>query len=197
MADTMKRLGLWVLGQVLPREEVFDYHVRHMARGVTYLVCGGMIIAAIFLSVLGLMFAALMNQGMTMLLAGVITGVFAVLGAIICFQLADKSLSRASKLTEELNVGTPQLPTVQGSVDLQEGLYTIVNAFVDGIKGDPVRESQQEYNALVERLAALEMELELAVAEEEARQRVEREYDVDKDIIHFRPRRPNGDNEAI
>lgn len=189
MVDTMKRLGLWVLGQMLPREEVFDRHIRHMARGVTFLVCGGMIVASVFLAILGMLYIGLVEQGLSAVLAAAITGIVALLGSVICFQMADKSLTKASKLTEELNVSTPSLPKLEANVDLQEGAAVLINAFLDGIRTpSSTAYHTKKHEELVERLEMLQAELEAELAAQEDIVRVEKEYDSDKDIIHFRPK---------
>lgn len=192
MADTMKRIALWVLGLTLPREEVFDRHVRALARGVTYLVCGGVIITAIFLALLGALYMMLLDQGLSATSAGGITGIVALLGAAICFLLADKSLSKASRLTDELRVASPSLPKLEASIDLQTAATTLVNAFIDGFRGrtgTPYQKHKHLQEDLFERLERLEAELEEAAAKE----RVEREYDESKDIIRFRPRQTRRD----
>lgn len=192
MADTMKRIALWALGQMLPREEVFDRHIRNMARGVTYLVCGGMIIAAVFLALVGAMYFALIAQGLSIVLSAAITGIVALLGAVVCFLLADKSLSRAAKLTDELTMKPPKLPTLEGSVDLQQGAIALASAFLDGFTERPDTPYQRrKHDALVARLEELEAELEAELAAQEAEE--EREEVLlgnEKDIIHFRARTP-------
>ena len=195
----MKKIALWVLGQMLPREEVFDRHIRHLARGVTYLVCGGVVITAIFLALLGALYMALVDQGLSTALAGTLTGIVALLGAAVCFLLADKSLSRASKLTDELKVGTPTLPKIEATLDLQEAANTLLNAFIDGVRGragTPYQKHKRLQEDLFERLERLEAELEAELEEEAANHRVEREYDENKDIIRFRPRHTRRDEEA-
>lgn len=172
--NTMKRIGLWALGSMLPKEQVFDRHIRHMARGVTFLVCGGMIIAAAFLAALAGLYMSLITQGMTVAASVAITGVIALLGAAVCFLLADRALGRASRLTDELKVSTPSLPHIKADIDLQEGANVLVNAFLDGfLHRPPMRPRPQADLFDDEDIAELHIERE--------------EYD-DKDIIRFRPR---------
>lgn len=190
MADTMKRIALWVLGQMLPREEIFDYHIRHMARGVTYLVCGGMIIAALFLAAVGALYFALVAHGLSVPLAASMTTVMALMGAAVCFLLADKSLSRAAKLTEQLTVKPPKLPPLEANIDLQQGAVTLVNAFLDGLRGRmDTSHHHRRHRELLARLEELEAELEAEIAAQEALAEAEaKRKEGDKDIIHFRPR---------
>lgn len=196
MADTMKRIALWALGQMLPREEVFDHHIRNMARGVTYLVCGGMIIASVFLALVAAMYFALVAQGLSIALSATITGIVALLGAAVCFLLADKSLSRAAKLTDELTVKPPKLPTLEASVDLQQGAVALASAFIDGLTGRPDTPYQRrKHEALLARLEELEAELEAELAAQETAEEFEEELEEEllgneKDIIHFRARTP-------
>jgi phosphate/sulfate permease len=180
MDNTIKRLGLWALGALLPRQQVFDRHVRHMARGVTYLVCGGMIVAAVFLALLAGTYVMLVEQGLSVAVSVAITTVLALLGAAICFLLADRSLSRASQLTEELKLTPPPLPKVKADVNLQEGASVLVNAFLDGFRHPhryrPHSRDQADLFGYDEDETIGELHLQN-----------EREYD-DKDIIRFRPR---------
>lgn len=185
MADTMKRLALAAIGTLLPKQDVFDKHVRHMARGVTFLVCGGMIIAALFLATLAGIYMAMLEQGLSVAVAAAITGTVALLGAIVCFLLADRALNRASHLTEELKVTAPPLPKINANIDLQEGATVLFNAFMDGFHTP--RNTQEDLfdyaEALRAEVKALRRELDAKSAVN-----VERQYDEDKDIIRFRPR---------
>jgi hypothetical protein len=181
MSDTMKRVGLWALGAMLPKEQVFARHIRHMARGVTYLVCGGMIIAAAFLAALAGLYIALVDQGLTVAAAVGITGIIALLGATLCFLLAERALDRASRLTEELKISAPSLPNLRADIDLQEGANVLAHAFLDGLLRRPPYRSHAQADLFEERMAG--------------KSEREREYEHDKDIIRFRPRRSH--DEAI
>lgn len=182
--DTMKRIALWALGAMLPREQVFDRHIRHMARGVTLLVCGGMIVAAVFLAALAGLSMMLVESGLSTGAAVAITAVIALLGATVCFLLADRSLNRASKLTEELKVSPPKLPRIEADLDLQEGANILVHAFLDGLLP---RRSGRRYTAQKD-LFDYEMDEEIGDVHLRGNVHVEREYDEEKDVIHFRPR---------
>lgn len=185
-ADIMKRLGLWAMGALLPREQVFDRHLRHMARGVTFLVCGGMIIAAVFLASLAGLTMLLAESGLSTPAAVSITAVIALLAAAVCFLLADRALGRAAHLTEELKMSPPALPRIEAELDLQEGANILLHAFLDGLL--PRRKSRR-YEAQRDLFDDDRADEDIADIHLRGNGHVEREYDADKDIIHFRPRR--------
>lgn len=176
MSDTAKRLGLWALGRVLPRRQEVAFHVRHFAQGLVWFICGGMLLAAVFLAVLAVAYLALVAEGLSVAAAGTIVGVVAVLAMAICFLQAVRSFDKAAAIAENLHLRPPALPRIQADLDLQEGVSVLFNAFMDGLRGHERTERGKK----------------AATAEEEetilSRVEVEREYDVEKDIIRFRPR---------
>ncbi|MCH2546931.1 MAG: phage holin family protein [Alphaproteobacteria bacterium] len=181
MANTIKRIGYWAIGALLPNQEVFNNHIRNMARGVMFLVCGGMIIAALFLATLAGVYALLLEQGLSVLTSAVLTAVIALMGAALCFLMAERSLNRASRLTEELKITPPSLPTVKADIDMQEGVSVLFNAFIDGFRG-----RGEVYRAQAD-LFDYEDE-DIADVHIRHKSRHEHYYDDDKDIIRFRPR---------
>lgn len=184
MDNTVKRIGLWALGALLPRPQVFDRHIRHMARGVTYLVCGGMIIAAIFLALLAAVYGVLIEQGLSVATSAAITITMALLGAIICFLMADRALNRAAHLPEELKMASPALPKIEADLDLQEGASVLLHAFLAGFRGSrPSRRSRVQADLFDD-----DEDKNVAEVHVRTESRVERDYDEDKDIIRFRPR---------
>lgn len=175
MSDTLKRIGLWTLGRMLPRRRVFAGHIRHLAHGVAWFVCGGVLLAAVFLAVLAGTYSALIVQGISAVIAAVIVGVVAILAGALCFLMAERSLDKAASITDELQMHAPSLPRIQADLDLQEGVTVLFRAFMDGLRGED-HERKKKATAMEEEETIL------------SRVEVEREYDAEKDIIRFRPR---------
>ena len=188
MNSTIKRAGLWALGAVLPKQQVLDRHMRHMARGVAYLLCGGIIVATVFLALLAGAYFVLLEQGLTIFSSAAIIITMALLGAVICFLLADRSLHRAARLTEELKISTPALPKIEADVDLQEGASVLINAFLAGFRGSyHTRRPSAQPDLFDEKV-----EPDIGKVHVRSESRAEPSYDEDKDIIRFRPRHEAG-----
>lgn len=176
MSDTLKRIGLWTLGRMLPRRLVFTHHLRHLARAVAWFVCGGVLLAAVFLALLAGTYSVLIVQGVSAIVAAVVVGVVAVMAGALCFLMAERSLDKAASLTDELQMHAPSLPRVQADLDLQEGASILFRAFMDGFRGHEGHEHKKKATVVQEEETIL------------SRVEVEREYDSEKDIIRFRPR---------
>lgn len=165
---------------MLPRRLVFVHHLRHLARAVAWFVCGGVLLAAVFLALLAGTYTGLIVQGVSAVAAALIVGVVAVMAGALCFLMAERSLDKAASLTDELQMHPPSLPRIQADLDLQEGASVLFRAFMDGFRGHEAQEHKKK----------------TAVQEEEtilSRVEVEREYDSEKDIIRFRPRARHSD----
>lgn len=185
MDNTIKRLGLWALGTLLPKPHILDRHIHHLAWGMAYLVFGGVIVVAIFLGLLAGTYAVLLAQGLSVIAAAAITLTLALLGAAICFLLADRALGRVIQVTNDLKVSSPSLPKIEATLDLQEGVSVLVQAFLAGFRGP--RREKHRYD---EQADLFEDEEEETIAELHLRTEAHPELskEDDKDIIHFRPR---------
>lgn len=134
VSDTIKHLGLWVLGRFLPKEHVLERHARNFAKAAMLMVMGGLIVTAVFIGGLIGLHTYLTSQGLQQGLSMSIIGVIALLAASVCFMKADRIIGDIIPDKEDL---TPRgLPSnIQVDVAVQEGISIAVAAFLAGFRG--------------------------------------------------------------
>lgn len=137
MLTLIKRIGLAILGEILPETAMLSKIVHDIQRAFLATLITGIFIAAFFLLACFAFYSFLTAKGMTEGLAmGSTLGVLLIL-TLISGLIAKKYLSRIKKAKEKL--------TISSQKDAPAQVSAILSAFIDGLC-QPDRPDRKEHD---------------------------------------------------